>query len=153
MPTIVDHLSKIQITQLTNLIQKIVKAVKSMTNAIGIRIAIADDHIMVRKSLNDILTLWQYTVILQASNGKDLLRQLTEKNLPHICILDMNMPEMNGIETIKVLREKWPRIKIIVFSMNIGGLDSVPVWGADAMVSKSCNAMELKKTIEHLSMQ
>jgi DNA-binding NarL/FixJ family response regulator len=124
-----------------------------MTTASVIRVAIVDDHEMVRKSLNEILTLWGYPVLLQATNGKDFLQQLIEDNLPDICILDMNMPEMNGTETIKVLKEKWPGIKIIVFSMNIDNLKSVPVWGADAMVPKGGNVMELKESIEHLGMQ
>ncbi|HEX6430951.1 MAG TPA: response regulator, partial [Niastella sp.] len=81
-------------------------------NSLGIKVALVDDSSVIRNSIHEIISLWGYDVVLHAVNGKDFFRQLTAANAPDICITDINMPEMNGYETIKVLREKWPDIKI-----------------------------------------
>jgi DNA-binding NarL/FixJ family response regulator len=52
-------------------------------------------------------------VIHQPTNGKDFLDLPIKGIIPDICILDMRMPEMDGYETIKVIKLKWLGIKII----------------------------------------
>jgi DNA-binding NarL/FixJ family response regulator len=80
-------------------------------NRLGIKVALVDDADVIRSSMQEILTLWGYTIVLKAVNGKDLFRQLSTSNAPDICITDLNMPVMNGYDTIKQLKEKWPHIK------------------------------------------
>jgi len=50
-----------------------------------------------------------------ASNGRDLIEYLNENelDLPEICILDLHMPILNGIETAKILKERFPSIRIV----------------------------------------
>jgi DNA-binding NarL/FixJ family response regulator len=82
-----------------------------------IKIVIADDHQIFRESLSEVLTNSEsYEILGEAANGKELL-VLLEKVKPDIVIMDIAMPEMDGIEgTIRALQID-PDLKIIVLSM------------------------------------
>jgi CheY-like chemotaxis protein len=124
-----------------------------MTNSSSatIKVAFADDHSMIRECLYECLTLWGYSVIIQAFNGRNLLDQISQENMPDICILDINMPELDGYETIKILNKSWPRIKIMVFSMSIVKGINDKVAGAHAVVSKADGMDKIKGTLESLT--
>lgn len=118
-----------------------------------VKIAIVDDHKAVRSSLKTFLETKHFKVIIEADNGRSLLEQLNgSSELPHICILDVNMPEMNGFETAVQLKRKWPDINIIFFSMQNGSSyrKKAKEVGADAFLSKDCDTAELYKVIEDL---
>ena len=122
-----------------------------MNNA-GIKIALVDDSALMRNSIQEILTAWGYNIVLEAVNGKDLFRQLNASNLPDVCITDINMPEMNGYETTRELREKWPGITVVAFS--IAGKreeDRVIAAGAHAFISKLSPIAELQRLLKNLS--
>ena len=118
-----------------------------------IKVAIVDDHALIRKCLQELVCLWGYMVIPQAANGKDFLELLIKGIIPDICILDMRMPEMDGYETIKVVKEKWPGIKIIAYSMDFKDSHVQQPEGADAIVSKSGPYQELQEALALLSTQ
>ena len=77
-----------------------------------IRIALTDDHTILRSGLRLIISKWkEFEVVIEAANGKDLISQLEQADsLPHICLLDIDMPIMNGYDTLAVLSKKWPEI-------------------------------------------
>jgi DNA-binding NarL/FixJ family response regulator len=76
-----------------------------------IKIAVVDDHKAVRGSLKTILEMKHFKVVIEADNGRSLLEQLNgPSEIPHICILDVNMPEMNGFDTAKALKKDWKTI-------------------------------------------
>ncbi|OQP59522.1 hypothetical protein A3860_37435 [Niastella vici] len=118
-----------------------------------IKVAIVDDHALIRKCLQELVSLWGYNVIPQATNGKDFLDLLVRGIIPDICILDMRMPEMDGYETIKVVKAKLPGIKIIAYSMDFRDPHEQQPEGADAIVSKSGPYQELKEALALLSSQ
>jgi DNA-binding NarL/FixJ family response regulator len=121
-------------------------------NSLGIKVALVDDSSVFRNSMYEIISLWGYDVVLEAVNGKDFFRQLTSSNAPDICITDINMPEMNGIETIKVLREKWPEIKVIAFSITNSKKEEERAIeaGAHIFVSKLSSIIELQKVLQSM---
>jgi len=83
-----------------------------------IKIAVVDDHQLFRVGVVALLSDYNdMEVVLEASNGKDLLSQL-KRSQPHLVLLDIEMPEMNGIETTLALKKEYPDIKIIILTMH-----------------------------------
>lgn len=121
-------------------------------NSIGIKVALVDDSSVIRNSIQEIISLWGYDVVLTAIHGKDLLRQLSTGNVPDICITDLNMPVMNGYETIAALKEQWPDIKIIAFSITNTRREEERALeaGAHAFVSKLSSIIELQKVLHDM---
>jgi DNA-binding NarL/FixJ family response regulator len=84
-----------------------------------IKIAIADDQILFRKGIIGIINSFEnIEIVFEASDGQELL-ELFEKaeEIPDIAILDLSMPVLNGIDTTKILHEKYPDVKIIILSV------------------------------------
>lgn len=82
-----------------------------------IKIAIADDHEIVRGALSTYIKKHLYSEIsILADNGRDLLSKLKHRSVD-IVILDIQMPVMDGIETLKELKIRNPNIKVIVLTM------------------------------------
>ncbi|MBO9203460.1 MULTISPECIES: response regulator [Niastella] len=121
-------------------------------NSLGVKVALVDDSPVIRNGIQEILSMWGYEVVLTAINGKDLLRQLTPTNAPDICITDLNMPVMNGYETIAALKEQWPGIKIIAFSITSNSSEGLRALhaGAHAFVSKTGSIVELQKVLQQM---
>jgi DNA-binding NarL/FixJ family response regulator len=91
-----------------------------MTNSPDIKIAIVDDHLLFASSLAKLIqTFSGYKVVFHAKNGLDLQNQLkTVDSHPDIILLDINMPVMDGHETIVWLTEHHPEIKVLALSMD-----------------------------------
>jgi DNA-binding NarL/FixJ family response regulator len=81
-------------------------------------IALVDDHILLRSGLASIVRSFEgYSVLFEANNGKEFIQQLKKYPAPDIVLLDINMPEMNGIETAKWMKENIPTARILVLSV------------------------------------
>jgi DNA-binding NarL/FixJ family response regulator len=82
-----------------------------------INIAIVDDHQLFRSGLHFILEIEpDIEVIFESSNGKQFLNSLKD-NKPDVVLMDINMPEMDGVEASKSALEKYPDLNILVLSM------------------------------------
>lgn len=69
-----------------------------------INIVIADDHPIVRQGIKQIVEMeTNIRVIGEASNGEDAVKLISELN-PHVALVDINMPKLNGIEVIQILK-------------------------------------------------
>lgn len=114
-------------------------------------IALVDDHALLRKAVNYRLTGMGYKVVLEAENGQQFLDKLEKKESPSpdLCLLDINMPVMNGFETAAQLKKKWPAIKIIFFSMNdgTGYINKAKELGADGYICKDASSEEFNKIL------
>jgi two-component system invasion response regulator UvrY len=83
-----------------------------------IKIILADDHALVRTGLRRLLEdVENITVVGEADNGNDAIALVKEFN-PDIAILDINMPELNGIQATEILRRNHLDLKIIIISMH-----------------------------------
>lgn len=78
------------------------------------KIAYADDAVINHLMMEALVPSYAVELVYCAVNGVDLIEYLVEKgqSLPEACILDLHMPRMNGIETTKILRERFPSIRI-----------------------------------------
>jgi DNA-binding NarL/FixJ family response regulator len=82
-----------------------------------IKIAIADDYPVFRDGLKAILSSDEnISFILEADNGAELMEGLITHS-PDIILMDLKMPVMGGMEATKLVREKYPHIKVLVISM------------------------------------
>lgn len=82
-----------------------------------VRVAIADDHVLFRKGLITILELDDdLEVIYDADNGEELIKKL-EAQVPEVILMDLKMPVMDGMEATKLIKAKYPEVKILILSM------------------------------------
>lgn len=89
-----------------------------MINAGKILVAYADDHNMFRKLLvKHLESDDRIKVILQGTDGADLLAQISGSGiLPDVCLIDINMPNMGGLELLCKIRKEWPSVKCIILT-------------------------------------
>jgi NarL family two-component system response regulator LiaR len=120
-----------------------------MSAADNIKIMIVDDHDMVRIGLRTYLMLEpKFEVIAEAGNGADAikqLKQLGEGERPHIILMDLMMPEMDGIEATRAIMASHPSMKIVMLTSFLeddkvyGAIEA----GAVSYVLKTVSAEEL----------
>ena len=83
-----------------------------------IRVLLADDHAVMREGLKVLLeTAAGVQVVGAAANGREAVRQALELK-PDVLVMDIAMPELNGIEAARLLREKCPGIRVVILSMH-----------------------------------
>ncbi len=119
-----------------------------------INIALADDHAILRKGVAEILSRFDnMAVIIEAGDGKELIAKLQAAGtLPDVCIVDINMPEMNGYETSVEIKKRWPQIKILALSMYDTELNVIKMLrsGANGYVLKDSDPEELRFAISEV---
>lgn len=81
-----------------------------------IKILMADDHPVVRAGIRGMLeTQDEFQVIAEAENGREAFEQIAKFN-PDVVLMDLRMPEMDGVEAIGKIKEKYPNINILVLT-------------------------------------
>jgi DNA-binding NarL/FixJ family response regulator len=80
-----------------------------------IRILIADDHEVIRTGLASLLVGSEIEIIAEAANGKDAVKQ-AEKFHPDVILLDIRMPDGDGLATLEKLHSKVPECKVVMLS-------------------------------------
>jgi two-component system response regulator NreC len=83
----------------------------------SIRILLADDHIVVREGLTNLLAREGFDVVAEASNGHEVIRLAREQNID-VAILDIFMPLLNGLDTARELLKTTPKTKVILLTMH-----------------------------------
>lgn len=114
-----------------------------------IHVMIVDDHKMVREGLKQLIEFdEEIKVIGEASDGAECLYKL-RTNVPDVILLDINMPEMNGVETLKALNRKknHPKILILTVHNEIEYLIKVIDIGMDGYILKDSDSKELIRAI------
>ena len=83
-----------------------------------IKFAIADDQKLFRKGMTALVSSFdQLSFLFEAENGKQLLELCeSEQVKPDIILLDLSMPALNGLETLKILKDQYPDIKVIILT-------------------------------------
>ena len=111
-----------------------------MPQKIDYNIVIVDDHLLVADSLKMLIeTFSGYRVLYHAKNGMDLQQKIiANKSIPDVILLDVNMPLMNGYETMEWLSKEHPDVKVLALSMDD---DEQMVLG---MLSRGANGYLLK---------
>lgn len=114
-----------------------------------IRVMITDDHSLIREGLKQLLEFdGSIEVVGEASNGVECLEKLNECN-PDVLLLDINMPEKNGIEVLKQMKEDDSNIKVLILTVHneMDYLMKAVDIGVDGYILKDSESAELKKAI------
>lgn len=119
----------------------------------NIAICIIDDHAIVRQGLRDLLEkLGGFDVVLEFENGQEFIDALPLKSKPEIFILDYSMPNLNGIEVLKILEGRQEEYRVLLltqhFDENI--INEAYHFGARGFLNKNCSAHDLKFSIENI---
>jgi DNA-binding NarL/FixJ family response regulator len=114
-----------------------------------IKVAIADDHKIFRKGV--ILSLRPFTnikFVLEAENGEELLDGIAEAS-PDVVLMDLRMPQKDGIETTKILSKQYPNIHVIVLSMyeDERFVSHMMENGANGYLLKNAEPQEIRRAI------
>jgi len=114
------------------------------------KIALVDDHVLLRNGLADHLVSLDYNVVLQANNGSDFIRKMENTDMPEIVLMDINMPVKDGFETTLWLKQCHPEIKVLALSM-YDEEDSIIKMlrnGARGYILKDCELLELQAALQ-----
>lgn len=85
-----------------------------------IKLAIVDDHRLFRKGIINLINSannGRFLVLFEAGDGNDFISKIDKKALPDIVIMDVEMPNMSGFDTVVWLRDHYPDIKVLIVSM------------------------------------
>jgi YesN/AraC family two-component response regulator len=101
-----------------------------------IRVLIVDDQPRARKSLKALLSTWSWVGEMhEAANGREAV-QLVKELQPDVVLMDVRMPEVDGLMATVQIKALCPQIKVVVLSMYLEYRDEALAVGADAFVGK-----------------
>ena len=104
-----------------------------------------DDHQMFLDGLESIISSQtEFQIVATAKNGRQALREI-EQHKPDVVLTDLNMPEMDGLELVKLIKSKFPDIKILVLSMlkDRETVSNIMEAEAEGFVLKNANKADL----------
>lgn len=116
----------------------------------AIRVMLADDHDLVRAGLKALLEKMQDVVVVgEAADGRDALRKI-ESLIPNVVLMDVMMPELNGLEATARAVNQFPGTRVIILSMSSGEefVTQALQAGAGGYLLKNINPTELEVAIK-----
>lgn len=108
-----------------------------------VRVLIVDDQLRARKSLKALLSTWSPVGdVHEGCNGREAL-QLVRELQPDLVLMDVRMPEMDGLEATAQMKALWPQVKVILLSIYTEYRGQALAAGADAFIGKDDAPHEL----------
>jgi len=122
-----------------------------------IKIAIADDEELFRQGISFILNKeMNFEIIIQAADGADLIEQLSVcDDLPEIILMDLKMPNLNGVEATKIIKKGYPDVKIIAITSYYSKpfISNMIATGAVAYLAKNTPPKEVIATVNAVAVK
>lgn len=115
-------------------------------------IVLTDDHVLLRKGLAALIKSLGHNVLFEANDGNDFIAKLQPGNLPDLVLLDINMPEKDGVETAIWIKENHPTVKVLAVSMydNESSIIRMLKAGARGYILKDSEPEELDNAIRSI---
>lgn len=112
------------------------------------RVLVADDHVHSRNGLRALLATCPSTrVISEAANGCEAVR-LVEECQPDVVLMDIRMPLLDGLEATRLIKGRWPEVRVIVLTVHTRCEAAVKAAGADGFLVKGCPTTDLLDAIQ-----
>jgi YesN/AraC family two-component response regulator len=122
---------------------------RSMSNPTNI--IVVEDSSRARRALTAYMSLQAgIRITAEASNGLEAISKI-KSSPPDIVLMDMQMPVMNGLEATKIIKKRWPWVKVIALTMYQNYQSEALSAGADAFLVKGCSVAELISTVYDLT--
>lgn len=118
-----------------------------------VKIILADDHHLVRQGFRSLLTTHAgFEILAEAANGKELIALLERGLQPDIVLMDVEMPEINGIEACRILNTSYPNVHVLMISMlnDKDVIQEAVDAGAKAYLFKNTSIEELTEAIQQV---
>ena len=119
----------------------------------AIRLMLADDHRMLREGLRRSMTERGFDVVGEARDGAEAV-DLAAALQPDVILMDVTMPELDGVEAARAVRERYPNIKVIMLTMHADQdvLAEAIRAGANGYLVKDCSTDEIASAIESVAL-
>ena len=117
------------------------------------QIAIVDDHAMFRNGLKALINIFPgYQVLFDAANGNELIEHVKAGKIPHIVLMDISMPEMDGYAATVWLTNNYPQIKVLALSTMDSETAIIKMIksGAKGYVLKDADTEELQRAFDEV---
>lgn len=112
-----------------------------------ISVLIADDRLSSRDGLKALLvTQPGIEIVGEAADGQETI-QFVEQCRPDVVLMDVRMPLIDGLEATRIIKDRWPEVKVIMLTVYPSYQAEALAAGADAFLVKGCTAEDLLKTI------
>ncbi len=127
-----------------------------------VQVLIVDHEVHTRRGLQALLAAWPQIEVVGAANGVEAV-QMVEKCLPNVALMDIPMPVparskspersegsaegMDGLEVIRLIKSRWPQVRIVVLTMYTTHRAAALAAGASAFLLKGCPAEALRDAI------
>lgn len=112
-----------------------------------IRVMIADDRPRSRSGLRALLSGWPAVeVVCEATDGQEAV-ELVEQHQPDVVLMDVWMPVLDGLEATRLIKSKWPGVKVVVLTMHALYRAGALAAGANSFLLKGCPSEELLAAI------
>ena len=114
-----------------------------------IKILIADDQDLIRESLKIILDMNSDIKVIGLAENSNKVLEIVQKHLPDIILMDIRMPELDGVLCTKIIKEKYPDVKIIILTTfdDDEYVFYALKYGASGYLLKGCSVQELTSAI------
>lgn len=114
------------------------------------KIAITEDNFFLAKAVQEKLSFYdEFKIKFLAENGKDLIQKLEKDPNVDLILMDIEMPQMNGIEATEFVKNRYPQIKILILTVfdNDDNIFNAIKAGADGYLLKEISPQKLQKSI------
>ena len=119
----------------------------------AIKVVIADDHVMIREGIKKLVEIdGDISVVGEASDGYECLEAI-DRFHPDVVLLDINMPNMNGLQALERIRKEHANVKVLILTIHneVEYLDKAKKIGVEGYVLKDSESSVLRKAIYSVS--
>ncbi len=112
-----------------------------------------DDHNLLRKALAKLISSFEnYAVLFEGDSGKEIKAKIALQVIPDVILLDVNMPDMDGYETVRWLNKNYPQVKVLALSMFSDETTIIRMLrlGAKGYILKNIEPEELKLALDSI---